>query len=146
MTDQITGQEWLFRVWLQPEAERLAQLIHASVLTPDEAHFEMRVTARRHASRGRLTINAERFAHRLLVEEWRRQDEMHTATLLKLSRIAVQIFNRGGRPEEAQIAIGDAANHQPLPPPVALLEQALHHATIEHRRSVRWQRRMEAMA
>jgi hypothetical protein len=144
MTIQSTGQEWFLRGWLQAEANRLAQLIHESVLTPDQAHFEMRVFAARHAARAKLTIDWERFAHRLLVDEWHRQDAIHAETLSKLSRLAVQMFNRRSRPEEASVAIGDAADQLPLSPPVALLHQALHLATLEHRRSVRWRMRMGA--
>jgi len=146
MNTVVTGQEYFMRAWIQPEADRLARLIHGSILTPQEAHHELRVTARRHASRGKLKLDADRFADRMLVDEWHRQEEAHAATFTQLSQLAVQILNRGGTLDGARLAIGDAALDCPLPPPEALLEQALHHATVEHRRRISWQRKREAMA
>lgn len=143
---QITGQEYLMRNWLQHEADRLARLIHWSIHTPAEARHELRALARTHAARARLSLNPDHIADRMLAEEWHRQDANHAATLAKLSQLAVQAFNRGGGVDQAKATIGDAALAVTLPPPVALLEQALHNATIEHRRIVRWRMRTEAMA
>jgi hypothetical protein len=142
----IAGQEYLLRVWLQPEAGRLVQLINWSIYTLDDALREMRALARWHARRAKLTVAVDPIADTILLEEWERQDDIHAKTLVKLTQLAVRVFNRGGSPEDATVALRQAAFSEALEPPTALLEQAMHLANIEHRRSVSWQRRREAMA
>jgi hypothetical protein len=147
MISDAAASAYMVRQWLAHDVERAAICIWWGLYSPADALEEVQGLGRLLDIRvRRLDCSTDAVAREMLVEAYRRQGDLHHATVEAIKTAVLASLRAGDdRATVARVA-ASAAKGRRLPPPPAFVTKALEDAAAEFRAAETWWKKRASAA